>query len=354
MEKTFALLYFVRYIYLFAFLEHNHKSNKMEKHVHIALERFNKNTGINLSYEEINKTPQIRVLFGKSEIVIPAFVTGEIRKTNLPDILRKLNERPETFIIAKKTYPFIRDFFKQKNINYVDQDGYARLFAEGLAIMVKEKGEEIERRQVSGRAFTKTGLKVSYHFLRYPETLNFTMREIAKSTGVGLDTVYNVIKDLEEQDLIIQESTGHYIYNDRKIIYDKWIEQYEIKLKPSIHLGRFSFGDKKRNWKDIKLPGDSVWGGEPAASLISGSLIPQVLTVYSDLHLKLMIDNLKIKSDKGGPIVLNKKFWLYEPTFIKTTHPLLVYADLIHTRATRNHEIAATIYQEHLIDLIEQ
>ena len=184
----------------------------MEKHVHIALERFNKNTGINLSYEEINNTPQIRVSLGKSELVIPAFVTGEIRKTNLPGIIRRLNEKPEILIIAKKTYPFIREFFHQKNVNYVDQEGYARLFAKGLAILVREKGEETERRQISGRAFTKTGLKVSYHFLRYPETLNFTIREIAKSTRVGLDTVFNVIKDLEEQDQIIQESTGNYIF----------------------------------------------------------------------------------------------------------------------------------------------
>ena len=52
--KKLASLYFVRYIYLFAFLEHNDISNKMEKHIHIALEKFTKNTGINLSYEEIS------------------------------------------------------------------------------------------------------------------------------------------------------------------------------------------------------------------------------------------------------------------------------------------------------------
>lgn len=326
----------------------------MEKHIHIALEKFTKNTGINLSYEEINKTPQIRVSFGKSEIIIPALVTGDIRKTNLPGILRKLNGKPETFIIARKTYPFIRNFFKQKNINFVDQDGYARLFAEGLAILVKETDEETERRQISGRAFTKTGLKVTYHFLRYPESLNLTIREIAESADVGLDTVHNVIKDLEEQDLIIKESTGDYIYNDRKIIYDKWIEQYEVKLKPSINLGRFSFVNKKRNWKDIELPEDSVWGGEPAASLISGSLTPQELTLYTGINQKIITDTLRIKPDRSGAIILNSKFWHYEPDFIKTTHPLLVYADLIHTRATRNHEIAATVYEEHLIDLIEK
>lgn len=326
----------------------------MEKHIHVSLEKFKKNTGIDLLFEEINNIPYIKFFLGNSELVFPALVTGEIRKTNLPDILRKINEQPEALIIAKKTYPFIRDFFNQKNINFVDQNGYARLFGKGHAILIKEKEEETEKRQISGRAFTKAGLKVTYHFLRFPEALNLTIREIANSTGVGIDTVHNVIKDLEEQDLIIQESTGDYIFNDRKIIYDKWIEQYLIKLKPFINLGRFAFVDKKRIWKDIKLPEGSVWGGEPAASLISGSLIPLELVVYSDLNLNRLIENLRIKPDNSGPIFLNNKFWLCEPDFMKTTHPLLVYADLISTRSTRNHEIAATVYRDHLIDLIEQ
>jgi hypothetical protein len=265
-----------------------------------------------------------------------------------------MESKPGTVIIARKTYPYIREFFIQKKINFIDQDGFARLFKEGITILLKEIDTEPERRQFTGRAFTKTGLKVVYHFLRYSESINQTMREIAESTNVGLDTVHNVVKDLQNQDLIIPESTGDYIYNDRKKIYDAWMEQYELKLQPSLQLGRFSFVDKSTNWKDLILPEDTSWGGEPAAAIIAGSLIPREFLIYTGLNIRKIIDILSIKPDINGPIIVNSKFWLNEPEFRKTTHPLLIYADLMQTHTTRNHEIGAIIYQEHLKKMIEQ
>lgn len=113
-----------------------------------------------------------------------------------------------------------------------------------------------------------------------------------------------------------------------------------LEMRPSTGLWRLSHNN-------------TVYRVVAAASLVAGSIIPKEFLIYTGLSLKDIIEALRLKPDTDGSIMVMSKFWFNEPEFTVTTHPLLIYADLMQTHVTRNHEIAATIFQEHISKLME-
>jgi hypothetical protein len=97
------------------------------------------------------------------------------------------------------------------------------------------------------------------------------------------------------------------------------------------------------------VPGKTVWGGEPAADLLTHYLKPQVLTVYTTAKKNQLMLEWKLLPTADGNIRLYEKFWKDEQF---DRHPyapeLLVYADLLLTGDPRCLETAEMIYDKHL------
>ena len=105
------------------------------------------------------------------------------------------------------------------------------------------------------RAFTKTGLKVIFHFLFNENIVNQTYREIASLANVGLGNINYVINGLKELGFLIKLDKTNYKLRNKKELLNKWIDAYDERLKPAIKVGTFRFlkQDDFTNWKMIPL-----------------------------------------------------------------------------------------------------
>jgi len=124
--------------------------------------------------------------------------------------------------------------------------------------------------------------------------------------------------------------------------------EYNQKLKPTLHLGNFRFLNKEdyRYWKKINLKAnDTLWGGEPAADLLTNYLKPGEFTIYTNEKKHELMKNYKLVPDNNGDIKVYKKFWEYDLNK-RYVPELLVYADLINTGNERNIETAKIIYEK--------
>ena len=77
-------------------------------------------------------------------------------------------------------------------------------------IWIDTNKEVIIEKEKINRAFTKTGLKVIFHFLLNDNQLNQTYREIANKAGVGLGNINYVINGLKENGYLVNLNDNHY------------------------------------------------------------------------------------------------------------------------------------------------
>ncbi len=102
-----------------------------------------------------------------------------------------------------------------------------------------------------------------------------------------------------------------------------------------------------KNWKELELDDQTVWGGEAAAEILTGMLKPQVLTLYTTHTKGDIMKKFRLKPDPDGFVQAYKPFWKIEADQ-ETAPPLAVYADLILTGDERNFKVAKKIYREYL------
>ena len=106
-----------------------------------------------------------------------------------------------------------------------------------------------------------------------------------------------------------------------------------------------------QNWNQILLnikEGEILWGGEPAAALITNKLRPQEFTIYSNLDLPEIAKVLRLVPDKNGNIEIYQKFWQNNNWNQNTVPALLIYTDLMNSGYGRNVEIANQIFENEL------
>lgn len=135
---------------------------------------------------------------------------------------------------------------------------------------------------------------------------------------------------------------------------NKWITGYEDKLKKTLFIGKFRFNNNK--WKNIKFENNkTLWGGEPAAEILTHYLHPQLFIAYTKEDTKELIKKYFLIPDPNGEVEIYKKFWNFDYDAINknVVQPLLIYADLINTGDDRNLETAKIIYERYLQDKFE-
>lgn len=208
----------------------------------------------------------------------------------------------------------------------------------------------LKERDEKNRAFTKAGLKLVFAFLERPELLNEPYRTIASETGVVLNTISKVISGLKGAGYIITTASKSMQLINTKALFERWIQEYELRLKPDLIIGRFRFAKSEDfyNWKNLKINIPSTqWGGEPAADLLTNYLNPEILTIYTEEGKITLMKHFKLLPDPGGNVVLCSKFWKQNNLKLNVSEAL-VYADLLTQGDSRNVEVAKRIYEHYL------
>lgn len=273
-------------------------------------------------------------------------IRQELRAYQVEQIERSFNNYDNYLLIASRIFPKIKEKLRAKGIPYLEANGNIFLKRKGLFLFIDTQNTLSIKKTTGNRAFTQTGLKVLFYLLQHKEAINLPQREIADLTNVALGNIPQIIKGLKETGYLIPLNNNTYIWENRKELLNRWITEYEIRLRPKLVKARYTLNTLNENWNEVALRNGTVWGGEPAADIITNHLRPEKFLLYTnESHIDL-IRNYKFMPDKNGELEVLERFW--GNTVEKTAPKLLVYADLILQGGKRNKETAEKIYNEYI------
>ncbi len=286
---------------------------------------------------------------------------SEVRKSNKGLVLsqlnhlKKLSQRP-IVLIAKYIAVDIARELKDLNINYIDVSGNSYINEQDLFIyIIGQKSQKLPKMNQS-RAFQETGIKLIFNLLKSPENLQLSYRELSKMTDVSIGSVSNVMQELESLSFILKTKTKRVLKNTEELI-DRWIVAYNDVLRPRILKKHMRFNlENLNNWDTLPIQDiDNVnlWGGEPAAAILTGQLQPEKFTIYTNTNWHSIAKKFKLIPDENGNVEILQMFWKEEDQYREyyTAPKLLVYADLISSGHERNIQIAKELLYDELQDI---
>jgi len=278
-------------------------------------------------------------------IKVKSILAGNAVLTNLRSRLSNLRSK---LLISEYVSPQIEEFLYKNNISFIDLRGILFLQQDSLFFKVKSNLQPIEAKAY-GSAFQPAGIKLLLHLLTQPGLLNVSFREISQIAEISMGTISNVFKDLKKKGFLYQRN-GKRIIRNRQGLIEMWVSSYNLKLRPSCFIGKYKASI------DIKthLPPQTYFSGEVAAEILDLDLKSQIKILYTGLpEIEVIKKNNLIPSDQGD-IELLKIFWNHKPFLTKenmTVPLLIVYADLMLSDSSRNHEKAGELYEKHFLNL---
>ena len=292
---------------------------------------------------------QIELTLDQNLIKLNAEVKNNLRTINLPLIYKLAKDHAPLIIIADHIFPKIKEELRNHNIAYLEANGNIWLKFGKTLLWIDANKTLPEEKEKINRAFTKTGLKVLFDFLRYETLINAPYREIAQRAEIALGNVNYILNGLKEKGFILKMNKDEYKLTNKEELLNAWMTKYAEKLKPELEIGTFRFLKEEDfvNWKRLPIkPGKTWWGGEPAGNLFTDYLKPAVLTLYTLETRNDLIKHYRLIPDPKGNVKVYKKFWKYDEVNDNTVPPLLIYTDLMNTGDHRCIETAQKIYNE--------
>lgn len=310
---------------------------------HTALENIRQTAGIEAALQENGLLDGVLSLTvnGQKQTYV-AKIMREVRTYQLKQIEDYLQHFDNLILIANRIFPKIKEELKKREIPYLEANGNIFLKKAGIFLFVDtQKALNIEKNK-GNRAFTKTGLQVLFYLLQHKEAINMTQRELAEKTNVGLGNIPQVIEGLKKTGYLMQLNNKSYVWENRNALLERWVAGYATVLRPKLIKERYTLAGQ---WENITFhTGKTVWGGEPAADILTNHLRPGKFLIYTRENRVDLIINYGLRPDKNGEIEALDVFW--ELNNGNTAPPLLVYTDLVLEGGKRNRETAKKIYDE--------
>ena len=194
--------------------------------------------------------------------------------------------------------------------------------------------------------------------LKHPESINETVRYLAHHSSISIGSISKIINHLQEEGYVIKwNSEQKYQLVKREELLERWISPFVEKVLPNYKVGNFKFSQHQlSDWqKKLSYP-RLFWGGEPAASMLTKNLNPEKFTIYTNRTKKEISIQFRLIPDENGAITVYNKFWQEKSMFDELAylenknivHPLLIYAELIHSGSQRNIETGKIIFDEYI------
>ena len=320
--------------------------------IHITLKNLLNVTGIEGVWQDEAALDNTLQVDGKLSLKIQnrdylfnVAIKNEVRQHQVHELelLKAIDE--DFLLIAKHIFPKVKEILHHKEIAYIETNGNIFLKKDKVYLFVDtQKTIDTEKTQ-SNRAFTKTGLKVLFYLLQHGKDINLTQRELANKAGVALGNIPQIIKGLQETGFLLPLNKRKFVWQNRRELLERWVAEYGTTLKPTLRKEQYIF---EGDWREIKLNNTmTVWGGEPAADLLTNYLRPEKLTLYTQESRLNLMKNYQLIPKTNGDIVVYQIFWKQDENN-PTTPAILVYADLLLEGGKRNKETAEIIYNEYI------
>jgi len=323
--------------------------------VHIAIENLIKTAEVDGNWEDQihNELDGVLTLFiGKEKVAFNAEIKKELRNHQLTQIEYDARNNPPFMIIAERIFPGIKEQLRHLKIAYLEANGNVFFHENRFRYFIEANKPLQTPKEKQNRAFTKTGLKVLFHFLLNPEIINLPHREIGEITGVAHGNIAYIFNGLKENGFLARLNKNTYQLINKKQLLDKWMVAYKETLQPTLEIGRFRFASDENfiHWRNVQLrEGETLWGGEPAGDLLTDYLRPGEHTLYTMEIRNELMRNYRLIPDPKGDVRVYKKFWNIKTNDNSTAvPPLLTYVDLINTGDKRCIETAEMIYKQHV------
>lgn len=127
--------------------------------------------------------------------------------------------------------PFMGESGRERCANadvaWVDLSGNARIFAPGLRILVEGKPNRYKRRGRPSSAFAPKSSRIARWLLMHPAEF-LTQREIGKATGTDEGYTSRIVGKLEDDGLIVRDTSGAIKPRDPDLLLDAWREAYDF------------------------------------------------------------------------------------------------------------------------------
>lgn len=275
---------------------------------------------------------------------------NEVRPQQVKQIVQQKNKMGTLLVIANYITPNAKELLRKHGINYMDRAGNIYMKLEPVYIHIQGIPNHPPTEDRKNRAFTKTGIKVVFQLLLDPNLVNATYREIAEKADAALGTIPKVIEGLKEEGFLLRKNKTEWILKDQEGLLNRWQQAFTRVLKPALFLKRYKPVDKgfHNHWKTLKLKDQAVWGGEPAADLLTNYLKPEYFTLYTNQQQQEIMKMYRWVPDDKGIIFVYKKFWKDTANEKNHANNLLIYADLIETGDSRCIETANKIYEQYI------
>lgn len=274
-------------------------------------------------------------------------VFGEI------DDLKKKTKKP-VVAIAKFIAADIAKELKEKGINYIDRAGNAYIKQGKLLLFFTGQKAEKPANFNQSRAFQESGIKLVFQLLTQPEDLQLSYRNLAGKTGIALGSVSIIMKELEYLKYLVKAKNKRYLKNKEQLL-ERWIIAFNDVLRPRIFKKRFRFPSKNNysQWKSIgldKVQGRNIWGGEPAAAILTNKLQPEIFSIYTNGIWQQLASSLKLIPDNDGDVEILSMFWKEdeETEKLNIVPPLIILAEIMSSGKERNIETAKLIIENEL------
>lgn len=288
---------------------------------------------------------QLKIGQQDKKLLFTTVIKNEIRHHHVDQIINQEYGQYQLMLVAERIFPNIKKKLRQQKIAYLEANGNIYIEHPDMFLLVDTNKPYQNKKEKGNRAFTKTGLKVVFHFLLDKNLVNLPQREIAEKTGVGLGNIPQVIEGLKETGYLLHLDKKKYAWENRIGLLNRWIIDYETTLRPTLIRANYQL---KKPWEEIHLKtGLTAWGGEPAADILTNHLRPEKFILYTKENQASLIRNYKLVPEENGELVVFDLFWKHD-TETTTAPPLLVYTELILEGGKRNKETAEKIFNEYV------
>lgn len=343
-------------------LEHATEVEILER----ALDAFRETTGLKLQAKRIQtNAPRWRNADAVVRLAARGFVQRfgvEIKRVvnpnNLGAIAEQVARLPQPALLAAQyVNPNMAERLKQMNIFFVDTVGNVYLDVPGVFIYIKGQKPPVELfTERPRRAFRQAGLKVIFAQLCKQDLLNRPYRTIAKTAHVALGAIGWILEDLEKLGYLLEIGDQPRKLVRTKQLLEQWVAAYPEQLRPKLVLGRYATPNQGW-WKEARIhEHQAYWGGEIAAARLTGYLKPEDVTVYVRGLPGPLLAAHRLRKDARGNVEVLKAFWDADVDWAdkEIVHPILAYADLLHTGDARNLETARRLYDAQIARFVRE
>lgn len=312
---------------------------------------------IDVIYQGYNKEKEESVYLLNGEAVYIE-TKNEVRPQNINMFLKRRDNNYPVMIASKYITPKAKAMLKEQNVNYIDSFGNVFVNLQNLKLYI-EKGNAKPISNKHSTVFSQSGGQVIFNFLKNPELINATQRFLAHISKVSLGSVSNTIQGLIDEGFVVKWNNDqkYQLVNKHKLL-DRWIITLNEKILPAYKLGSFTFSKKnEKHWRNQLMHPNILLGGEPAAALLTEYLNPEQFSLFTKLSKRDIIKDLKLLPDAKGEITIYEPFWIEESSMERflnyvdnqnAVHPLIIYAQLVHSGNSRNLETAQLVYNEYI------